>query len=91
MDETKLIKPELLMLVPVLNAVGAMIKSSKLNNKDIPFFLGLVAICLCGLYAITSEGVKNVPTFLFQSITQGILIASASVYGHQMYSSNKKR
>lgn len=91
MDDTKLIKPELLMLVPVLNAIGALIKSSRLNNKDIPFLLGMTAITLCGLYTITSEGVKSTPYFLYQSITQGILIASASVYGHQMYCSNKKR
>lgn len=81
------IKPELLILIPVLNIVGVCLKKSCIKNKYIPILLGSASILLCGLYiAATSESydVKNLLSMMFTSITQGVLAAGASVYFNQI-------
>lgn len=81
------IKPELLILVPVLVAAGTLIKSSSIDNRLIPLILGIAGIVLSGIW-IFSAGLPadagGVLAALFSSVTQGILIASAAVYGNQM-------
>lgn len=91
MDNTQFIKPELLMLVPILNTIGSMIKASHINNRYIPFLLGIFSFAFCAMYDVIQGTDKDALSFIFNNITQGILIASVSVYGHQMYCQNKKR
>lgn len=82
------IKPELLILVPVLYIIGVGLKSSACDNKFIPAILGTISIMLCALYVFATcdiEGAKQVAMAVFTAITQGILIAGASVYFNQMY------
>lgn len=60
MDWQNYIKPELLIFIPVLVAVGAAIKNlTKINNKWIPILLGGLGIVLVTIYQLafgTIEG-----------------------------------
>ena len=83
MDIMQLIKPELMILVPVLYVLGKGIKKSNLANHFIPLILGVTGIVLAFLYQISIE--KFGADVLFASITQGILSAGLSVYTHQLF------
>lgn len=83
MDYRDYIKPELLVLIPVLYILGAIIKNTeKINNRYIPAILGLVGIALANLYVLATEGISG--TSLFTAITQGILVAGAAVYANEL-------
>ena len=89
------IKPELLILIPVLYLIGIGVKKSEVKDKFIPLLLGTVAVILSGLYVFaTSEitGAKEIIMAIFVALTQGILTAGARVYFNQLYkqSQNKK-
>ena len=89
MSFVEYIKPELLILVPVLYIVGAMIKDSQsVSNRYIPAILGGVGIVLSLLYVMGSSGISA--TGIFTAITQGILIAGAAVYTHEFISQLRK-
>ena len=77
------IKPELLVLIPVLYIMGLIIKSTEtIKNKYIPALLGLAGIALANLYVLATEGITG--TALFTAITQGILAAGAAVYANEL-------
>lgn len=87
------IKPELLILIPVLYLVGVGLKKSKLSDNLIPLFLGGISIVLSAIWVITASeiaGFKDVAYAIFVSLTQGILSAGASVYINQIYIQSKK-
>ena len=89
----KFIKPELLILVPVLYIVGIGLKKSKLSDTLIPLVLGGISIFLSAAWAIATSDIstiKDVAYALFVSVTQGILSAGASVYFNQLYVQSKK-
>lgn len=93
MDIMNFIKPELLILVPVLYIVGLGIKKSNVQDKYIPLILGVVSIFLSTLWVISTSDIKNwqdAVYAVFISITQGILTAGASVYVNQLYIQSKK-
>lgn len=79
---TEYIKPELLVLVPVLYFIGEFIKKSKIDDKYIPLILGGAGVVLALVYVIGSAGVSALN--IFAGITQGILCAGAAVYGDQI-------
>ena len=88
MNYQDFIKPELLILIPVLLFIGAAIKKSNLKDALIPFILGAVGVLFAGLYVFASVEVKNaqdVATAIFTAFTQGVLCAGASVYANQLY------
>ena len=88
------IKPELLILIPVLYLIGMGIKKSEVKDKFIPLLLGTVAIILSGLYVFaTSEitGAKEIAMAIFVALTQGILTAGTSVYFNQLYKQFQKK
>lgn len=76
------IKPELLILVPVLYAIGVGLKKSKVNDKYIPYILGASGILLAALYVCGTEAFTAMS--VFTAITQGILCAAGSVYANQL-------
>lgn len=79
------IKPEILILIPVLYLIGAMIKNTNLiKDKYIPLTLGIVGIVLVTVYILASEGTQNIYMAVFTAVTQGILCAGASVYANQL-------
>lgn len=88
------IKPELLILIPVMYLIGVAIKKSKLKDSTIPFILGAIAIVLSSLYVFATTDINNIKEVcmaLFVSITQGVLTAGASVYFNQLYKQIKKK
>ena len=81
------IKPELLVLVPVLYLIGAGLKKSELKDKLIPAVLGLAGVLLAAMYISATGafvGVQDVIAGAFAALTQGILCAGASVYVNQI-------
>ena len=88
------IKPELLVLIPVLYIVGCGFKKTSLiKDKFIPLLLGSISILLAGLYTFATSdvnGIKEITMAIFTAITQGILIAGASVYANQIYKQLQK-
>lgn len=83
------IKPELLVLIPVLYIIGiGFKKTTLLKDKFIPVALGLISIFLTGLYIFATSditGAKEITMAIFTALTQGVLIAGASVYANQIY------
>lgn len=93
MDFTTYIKPELLILIPVLYIVGIGIKKSEIADKRIPLLLGVLGVILSALYVLATtpiNGAQAIATALFTAITQGVLCAGASVYANQLYKQLKK-
>ena len=94
MELKEFIKPELLILIPVLYVVGIGLKKSKLSDTLIPLILGGIAIVLSAAWVIATSDIstlKDVAYGLFISVTQGILSAGASVYVNQLYVQSKKK
>lgn len=83
MDFSQYIKPELLILVPVLFVLGEIIKKTEIVKPNwIPAILGITGVILSALYVWAVSGFS--PMMLFVSVTQGILVAGASVYVDQI-------
>lgn len=77
------IKPELLILVPVLYAIGVGLKNTKLiKDGYIPAILGACGIALSLLYVLATTEFSAMA--MFTAITQGILTAAAAVYANQL-------
>lgn len=87
MNYQEFIKPELLILIPVLYFIGMAIKKSPLKDEIIPLILGAVGIVLSAIYLFAVEpiiGTQAVFTAIFTAITQGVLCAAAAVYSNQI-------
>lgn len=80
------IKPELLVLVPVLYLVGVWLKQSWLNDCHIPLVLGIISVSLCLLWVGSLNAVG-----VFTAVTQGMLCAGGSVYVHQIVKQYRKK
>ena len=95
MNLVEFIKPELLILIPVLYIIGIGLKKSSLSDTLIPLVLGGISIVLSAIWVISTSNTstfKDVVYALFVSVTQGTLSAGASVYFNQLYvQSNKKK
>lgn len=93
MEMQQYIREELLILVPVLYAIGIFLKKSILSDKWIPIVLGIIGIILSLLWILSTENIdtfQNFTMILFAAITQGVLVAGSSVYVNQMYIQSKK-
>lgn len=87
------IKTELLILIPVLYFVGMGLKESKLSDKWIPAVLGVIAVALSAVWVIATvelSGIQETASAIFTAVTQGVLVAGASVYVNQLYVQTKK-
>lgn len=87
------IKTELLILIPVLYFIGIGLKKSKLPDKWIPIVLGVFAVVLSAVWVIATadiNGLQEVASAIFTAVTQGVLVAGASVYANQLYIQAKK-
>lgn len=87
------IKTELLILVPVLYFIGIGLKKSKLPDKWIPVVLGVSAVVLSAVWVIATadiSGLQETASAIFTAVTQGVLVAGASVYANQLYIQAKK-
>ena len=81
------IKPELIILIPVIHFIGSILKNSHYKDNLIPVTNGIVSIVLCALYVLgTSEitGTREFTLAVFTAITQGILCAGTATYANQI-------
>jgi len=88
------IRSELLLLIPVLNIVGAVLKKSRLPDRWIPLLLGGLGILLSAVRVLSTTSVRTAQETagaVFTAVTQGILLAGASVYVHQLYVQSQKK
>lgn len=93
MDLYNYIKPELLILIPVIYLIGIAIKKSTVKDKFIPFILGGISIVLSAIWIFAkceTFTVADVLLAIFGAITQGVLIAGASVYANQLIKQSKE-
>lgn len=87
------VKPELLILIPVLYLLGKGLKNSTVKNKFIPFAVGAAGILLSLTYVLSTEELLGWSQWLgsiFTAVTQGILAAGGSVYFDQLIKQWKK-
>lgn len=94
MNFEEFIKPELLILIPVLYLIGMALKKSKISDAYIPIILGATSVILSAAWVIAVSNIstlKDVASALFVSVTQGILSAGTSVYFNQLYIQSKKK
>jgi hypothetical protein len=73
--------------------VGIGLKKSKLPDKWIPTALGVFAIMMSAIWVIATSdisGIQEIASAIFTAVTQGILVAGASVYANQLYIQAKK-
>lgn len=82
------IRPELLVLVPVLYLVGMGAKKSRrIDDRNIPALLGAAGIVLAALYVLattTFAGWQTAVMAVFTAVVQGILCAGGSVFVNQL-------
>lgn len=91
---TNYIKPELVILVPVLYLIGIGLKRSQtIDDRRIPLLLGACGVLLAAVYVLASAPVGSWQSgcaALFTAVTQGVLCAGGSVYVHQLLKQNKE-
>ena len=89
MDFLEYIKPELMILVPVLYLLGLGIKKTTLiQDKLTPVVLGSSGVVLSISYVLATadlSGGKNIAMAIFTGLTQGILVSGTSVYANQIF------
>lgn len=82
------IKPELLILAPVLYLLGAALKKAQaFADKYIPIALGAAGVLLAVVWVLATTDMTNYKDALqavFVALTQGILAAGCSVYVNQI-------
>lgn len=80
MDIMNFVKPELLVLVPVLWILGNVIKTSNIKTQWLPLILLGVSVVLSLGYVLAFEGVSS--TGVWTAIVQGILVAGLESLGY---------
>lgn len=94
MNVNDYLKPELLILVPVMYLIGMGCKKSALiADKYIPVILGIVSVLISGVWVLATGPLgsfQEVCMAIFTAVTQGILAAGASVYINQIAKQSKK-
>ena len=89
------IKPELLVLVPLMFGLGAALKADKrFPSANIPYTLAVAGMALAALYGAAPaqlDGWQSGALAVFTAIVQGGLCALASVGLHQMYKQAKEK
>lgn len=94
MEYIDYIKPELLVLIPVLGLIGLGFKRAGcLKDKHIPLYLGLIGVLCAVLYVFASSEISSFQALLmciFVGFTQGVLCAGCSVYANQLYKQGKR-
>ena len=88
-DLTEYIRTELFVLVPVLYALGMLLKRSPLADWLIPFVLCGTGIVLS--FAFFAGSGETIGKTLFASVTQGVLCASCSVFANNIIKQFKQR
>ena len=92
MDMMELIRPEMLVLIPVLYLIGVALKRAEVfENKYIPLGLGLLGALLGAAWLLVFRDAEyNILQSLLMGAVQGILCAGCSVYANQLYKQFKE-
>lgn len=91
MEYMEYIKPELLVLVPVLCVIGtALKKTPNVHDWMIPYILTGVSIICCFLWVFGTETEPNIMLAIFTTFAQSIICAGLAVYGHQIVKQTNK-
>nr|DAR17113.1 MAG TPA: holin [Caudoviricetes sp.] len=94
MDYTTYIKPELLVLIPVLIFVGYCLKTSAaVKDKLIPALLAAVGVVLAAVYVLATTNItapQDGAQAVFTAIVQGLLCAAGAVFGDQIVKQHRK-
>ncbi len=85
------VRPELLILIPVLVIIGKIIKDSAVPNRWIPLMLGGIGIALGVAYMLVFPAELSLAQALLTGAIQGVLCAGCAVYGHQLYKQAKEK
>lgn len=84
------LKPELVVLIPVLYFIGlALKKAAFVKDNYIPLILGAISIVMVFIYVLAVEG-WNINVVWF-SIIQGVLACAGAVYFNQIYKQLTKK
>jgi ATP-dependent helicase/DNAse subunit B len=70
------------------------LKKSKLPDKWIPALLGIIGVTLAAVWILATGEISNykeLAAAFFTAVTQGVLVAGASVYAKQLYIQAKKQ
>ena len=94
MDYTEYIKPELLVLIPVLVFLGCAAKQSAvIKDKFIPALLAAAGVLLAWPYVLattTFAAPQDAAQAVFTALVQGLLCAAGAVYADQIVKQAKK-
>ena len=94
MDYTNYIKPELLVLIPVLFFIGYCLKTSAaVKDKLIPALLAAVGVVLAAVYVLATTNIaepQDGAQAVFTAIVQGFLCAAGAVFGDQIVKQHNK-
>lgn len=78
------IKPELLLLVPILMGIASQMKKApKVPDWVIPFTIDLLGIFFAGLFVGAQADSANLLMAVFTGTTQGLLCSLAAIGLHQ--------
>lgn len=93
-DYMNYIKPELLVLIPVLVFLGCAAKQSAvIKDKFIPALLAAAGVLLAGLYVLATTTItmpQDAAQAVFTALVQGLLCAAGAVYADQCVKQSKK-
>jgi len=88
------IRPELLVLIPVLYFIGMWLKNAQaFADKYIPIALGVVGVALAALWVVATSiitGPQECAMAVFTAIVQGVLVAGCAVYIDQLKKQSAK-
>ena len=78
------VKPELLILIPVLYFLGRGIRrTERVDEKYFPLVLGMIGIVFSSIWVAGTSclcTVQEVATALFTALVQGVLVAGLTVW-----------
>lgn len=94
MEYANYIKPELLVLVPVLVFAGYCLKTSTaVKDKLIPALLAAAGVVLAAVYVLASTSIatpQDAASAVFTAIVQGVLCAAGAVFADQVVKQGRK-
>lgn len=83
------VKAELLVLIPVLYVIGIGLKKTQLiSDRLIPIAIGIAGVVLSIIYVLAISDLGSpqaIGLAIFTALTQGVLVAGASVFANQNY------
>ncbi len=94
MEIYEYISPELVSLLPILYAIGTLLKKSSISDWMIPFIIGVISIVLSCVWTAAScrmTSAADIFASLASGIMQGVLCASVTVYAHNLVKQYGKR